>query len=152
MRVIRTSERKGGMKPISISFSTAQSLRSSQYHYASLSSLHLLVPSVIPCSYPLPFPLQANPTAIRLAQVKLPVPSEFISHAAPPRLGSITTSALAPPPEATPVPALLAAQDAKGEGKARGIVLAREERRVSEVEAAVLAMERLSVGEVGARV
>ncbi|KAL7420818.1 39S ribosomal protein L16, mitochondrial [Cryptotrichosporon argae] len=86
--------------------------------------------------------------ALKLAQVKLSVPSEFITTSSPPRLGHIASHALVPPPAARSVPAQLADLDAKGEGHAVDAVLRREERRVDHV-AAVL--DKLSVGAAEAR-
>lgn len=64
--------------------------------------------------------------ALKLAQVKLPVPSEFITVTSPPRLGALADARLAPPPSALPVPAQLAELDAKDQGGARDVVLKRE--------------------------
>ena len=86
-------------------------------------------------------------SALRLAQVKLPVQTEFITHNTPARLGSLTSSSLAPPPSALPVPAQLAELDAKDEGGAVGVVLDREERAVKGLEEAVSALEGLKVGD-----
>lgn len=69
-------------------------------------------------------------TALKLAQVKLPVPTEFITRASSPRLGSISSSALTPPPPALPVPAQLAELDAKDEGGAVDVIMRREEQRL----------------------
>lgn len=80
--------------------------------------------------------------ALKLAQVKLPVTSEFIDATTPPRLGSISSASLVKPPAAQPVPAQLAELDAKDEGSARDNVLAREERTL---ESMVKGMEALSV-------
>jgi hypothetical protein len=62
--------------------------------------------------------------------MKLPVQTEFISNTTPPRLGTITTSTLTPPPSALPAPAQLTELDSKDEGGAVGVVLGREERLV----------------------
>jgi len=62
--------------------------------------------------------------------MKLPVQTEFIHHTAPPRLGSLSLSTLGKPASALPAPAQLAELDAKDEGSARDVVLAREERLV----------------------
>ena len=79
--------------------------------------------------------------------MKLPVQTEFITHSTPPRLGSLTSTTLAPPPSALPVPAQLAELDAKDEGSAVGIVLDREERAVKGLEEAVSGIEGLKVGD-----
>lgn len=83
--------------------------------------------------------------------MKLPVQTEFITHNAAPRLGSITSSSLAPPPAALPAPAQLAELDAKDEGGAVDVVLAREERAVEGLEEAVAGLEGLKVDEAPAQ-
>lgn len=47
-----------------------------------------------------------SPLALRLAQIKLPVPTEFITAAAPPRLGNITSSTLEHPLKDVVTPSL----------------------------------------------
>ncbi|EIW72983.1 hypothetical protein TREMEDRAFT_18219, partial [Tremella mesenterica DSM 1558] len=64
--------------------------------------------------------------ALKLAQVKLPVQSEFINLSSPPRLGNIASASLLPPTYAQAVPALLAEMDAKDRGGARDVVMTRE--------------------------
>lgn len=78
--------------------------------------------------------LMADGAALRLAQVKLPVPTEFITRASSPRLGSISSASLTPPPPALPVPAQLAELDAKDEGGAVDVILRREEELVKGLE------------------
>ena len=70
--------------------------------------------------------LRTDASALKLAQVKLPVPSEFITASSPPRLGALADDSLAPPPSALPVPARLVELDAKDEGGARDATLQRE--------------------------
>lgn len=95
--------------------------------------------------------LWADGVALRLAQVKLPVQTEFISHNTPARLGSLTSSTLAPPPSALPAPAQLAELDAKDEGGAVDVVLGREERTARALEETIAAVEGLKVSETQPR-
>lgn len=85
--------------------------------------------------------------ALKLAQVKLPVQTEFITQTTAPRLGSITSSTLAPPPPALPAPAQLAELDAKEEGGAVDVVLGREERTAKALEETIAGVEGMKVGE-----
>ncbi len=57
--------------------------------------------------------------ALKMAQDKLPVKTEFISAKTPPRLGDICSSTLTAPVEAQPIPALPDI-DTKDEGMAVG--------------------------------
>ncbi|OWT37733.1 ribosomal protein L16 [Cryptococcus neoformans] len=71
--------------------------------------------------------------ALKLAQARLPLQTEFITLSSPPRLGRIATPALADPPSAQPIPNNLAYLDAKEEGGARRVIMRREERAVEEI-------------------
>lgn len=100
-----------------------------------MSSLSLLIPSVLLGTKRIKVNKnQADEIALRLAQMKLPVQTEFIHHTAPARLGSLSSSALGLPAAALPAPAQLAELDAKDEGSSRHVVLAREERLVEGLE------------------
>ncbi|WWD22649.1 ribosomal protein L16 [Kwoniella shandongensis] len=85
--------------------------------------------------------------ALKLAQARLPLQTEFITISAPPRLGKISSPKLAHPPSARPLPAGLAYFDAKDEGGARDVVMKREEKTVDEI---VRGMEALDVKKVEA--
>nr|KIR48442.1 ribosomal protein L16 [Cryptococcus bacillisporus CA1280] len=71
--------------------------------------------------------------ALKLAQARLPLQTEFITLSSSPRLGRIATPALADPPSAQPIPNNLAYLDAKEEGGARRVIMRREERAVEEI-------------------
>ncbi|TYJ53044.1 ribosomal protein L16 [Cryptococcus floricola] len=88
--------------------------------------------------------------ALKLAQARLPLQTEFITTSSFPRLGSISSPTLTPPPAAQPIPNNLAWMDAKEEGGARKTVLKREEREVEEVVKGLGALE-LGKGGEGAR-
>lgn len=79
------------------------------------------------------FLVSCHPTALKLAQARLPLQTEFITLSSPPRLGRIATPALADPPAAQPIPNNLAYLDAKEEGGARRVIMRREERAVEEI-------------------
>ncbi|WVR03093.1 ribosomal protein L16 [Kwoniella sp. DSM 27419] len=81
--------------------------------------------------------------ALKLAQARLPLQTEFITSAAGPRLGHLSSTSLPHPPAAQPIPAALAELDAKNEGGARDAVLKREEQAV---EGMIREMEALDMG------
>lgn len=90
-------------------------------------------------------------SALRLAQVKLPAQSEFITATSSPRLGSLTSPSLTRPPAAMPAPAHLLDMDSRDEGKAPALVLAEEERRVEGLEDVTRGMQGLDLGKEEAR-
>ncbi|KAK8844797.1 ribosomal protein L16 [Kwoniella newhampshirensis] len=71
--------------------------------------------------------------ALKLAQARLPLQTEFINISSSPRLGKISSPSLAAPPSARTLPAGLAFFDAKDEGGARDVVMKREEKSVDEI-------------------
>ncbi|OCF39918.1 ribosomal protein L16 [Kwoniella heveanensis CBS 569] len=68
--------------------------------------------------------------ALKLAQARLPLQTEFITNETGPRLGRFSSASLRPPPSARPIPAKLVELDAKDEGGARDTVFKREEEDV----------------------
>ncbi|WVQ72221.1 ribosomal protein L16 [Cryptococcus sp. DSM 104548] len=84
--------------------------------------------------------------ALKLAQARLPLQTEFITTSSFPRLGSISSPTLTSPPAAQPIPNNLAWMDAKEEGGARKIVLNREER---DVEGIAQGLEAVDLGKGG---
>jgi len=86
---------------------------------------------------------RADQTALRLAQMKLPVQTEFITHNTPSRLGTLSTTSLGPPSAALPVPAQLAELDAKDEGGALDVILDREQR----LQEAIVGLEGMKIEE-----
>ena len=80
--------------------------------------------------------------AMRLAQVKLPVPTEFITSSSTPRLGDITSDHLDHPVSAAPLSEIPELSDMRKEGGAAGVIQKREQLRLQEMQKAV---ERLSI-------
>ncbi|WRT63189.1 ribosomal protein L16 [Kwoniella shivajii] len=79
--------------------------------------------------------------ALKLAQARLPLQTEFIRLSSSPRLGRISGHSLRPPPYARPVPQTLAALDAKDEGRAKDVVLSREDTQVDELSSQLRAVD-----------
>ncbi|WVF66488.1 ribosomal protein L16 [Kwoniella sp. CBS 6097] len=68
--------------------------------------------------------------ALKLAQARLPLQTEFITNETGPRLGRYSSASLQSPPSAQPIPAKLVELDVKDEGGARDTVFKREEEDV----------------------
>nr|XP_019048163.1 ribosomal protein L16 [Kwoniella bestiolae CBS 10118]OCF27093.1 ribosomal protein L16 [Kwoniella bestiolae CBS 10118] len=71
--------------------------------------------------------------ALKLAQARLPLQTEFITLSSSPRLGKISHDDLASPSYARPVPNPIVELDAKDEGRAKDVVLGREEQEIEEL-------------------
>ncbi|WWD06368.1 ribosomal protein L16 [Kwoniella europaea PYCC6329] len=71
--------------------------------------------------------------ALKLAQARLPLQTEFITLSSSPRLGKISHDNLASPSYARPVPNPIVELDVKDEGRARDVVLGREAEEVDEL-------------------
>ncbi|WVQ82807.1 ribosomal protein L16 [Cryptococcus sp. DSM 104549] len=79
--------------------------------------------------------------ALKLAQCRLPVQTEFVNLSSTPRLGHIASNDLTPPPAAQVGPAALAWMDAKDEGAARRLVMKREQMNVDEIAKGLAAVD-----------
>ncbi|WVQ64274.1 ribosomal protein L16 [Kwoniella botswanensis] len=71
--------------------------------------------------------------ALKLAQARLPLQTEFITLSSSPRLGKISHDNLASPSYARPVPNPIVELDVKDEGRAKDVVLGREAEEVDEL-------------------
>ncbi|WVN87598.1 ribosomal protein L16 [Cryptococcus depauperatus CBS 7841] len=80
--------------------------------------------------------------ALKLAQARLPLQTEFICLSSPPRLGRFASHSLLPPPAAQSIPNNLTYLNFKEEGGARKAVMRREEKHLEEIAAG---LERLRV-------
>ncbi|WWC90222.1 ribosomal protein L16 [Kwoniella dendrophila CBS 6074] len=72
-------------------------------------------------------------SALKLAQARLPLQTEFITLQSSPRLGKISNDKLSSPSYAQPIPQTLVELDAKNEGRAKDIILNREEQQINEL-------------------
>nr|XP_018266116.1 ribosomal protein L16 [Kwoniella dejecticola CBS 10117]OBR88274.1 ribosomal protein L16 [Kwoniella dejecticola CBS 10117] len=71
--------------------------------------------------------------ALKLAQARLPLQTEFITIDSSPRLGKISSDGLRSPSYALPVPNPIVELDAKDEGRAKDVVLLREEQQMDDL-------------------
>ncbi|KAK6904674.1 ribosomal protein L16 [Kwoniella mangroviensis CBS 10435] len=89
--------------------------------------------------------------ALKLAQARLPLQTEFITLSSSPRLGKISHDNLVSPSYARPVPNPIVELDVKDEGRAKDVVLGREAEEVDELsrrlEGAVLDDVRPATGQ-----
>ncbi|WWC67347.1 mitochondrial 54S ribosomal protein uL16m [Kwoniella pini CBS 10737] len=71
--------------------------------------------------------------ALKLAQARLPLQTEFITIDSSPRLGKLSSQVLQSPSYALPIPNPIVELDAKNEGRAKDVVLQREEEQIEEL-------------------